>query len=141
MWGSTARMANAVADGLISEGVEVKAADLKGWHRSDVMTELLDSGAFLLGSPTLNNGYLPRIADLICYARGLKPLNKVGASFGSYGWGGEAVKLMNEDLQNMKVAVVDEGVRVKYVPEEEDLEKCRQLGERVGRSLRDRLDR
>ncbi|MDO9508432.1 MAG: flavodoxin domain-containing protein [Thermovirgaceae bacterium] len=139
MWGSTAKMAQAVVDGLISEGIEVRAADLKGWHRSDVMTELLDSGALLLGSPTLNNGYLPRIADLICYARGLKPINKVGASFGSFGWGGEAVKLLNEELQSMKIPVVDEGVRVKYVPGDDDLDKCRQLGVKVGKSVRANL--
>jgi flavorubredoxin len=139
MWGSTARMAHAVMDGLIAEGIEVRAADLKGWHRSDVMTELLDSSAFVLGSPTLNNGYLPRIADLLCYARGLKPLGKIGAAFGSYGWGGESVKLLNEELERMKVSLVDEGVRIKYVPAGEDLEKCRQLGIKVGRSVREKL--
>jgi len=139
MWGSTAKMAHAVIDGLIAEGIEVRAADLKGWHRSDVMTELLDSAAFVLGSPTLNNGYLPRVADLLCYARGLKPLGKVGASFGSYGWGGESVKLLNEELERMKVSLVDEGVKVKYVPGDEDLEKCRQLGVKVGKSVREKL--
>lgn len=139
MWGSTRQMAHAVIDGLIAEGIEVKAADLKGWHRSDVMTELLDSSAFVLGSPTLNNGYLPRIADLVCYARGLKPLGKTGAAFGSYGWGGEAVKLLNEELQNMKVAIVDDGVKVKYVPSAEYLTRCRQLGIKIGKSVREKL--
>lgn len=140
MWGSTARMAHAVIDGLIAEGIEVKAADMKGWHRSDVITELLDSAAFVLGSPTLNNGYLPRVADLVCYVRGLKPIGKVGASFGSYGWGGEAVKLLNGELENMKVSLVDDGVKVKYVPCDADIAKCRQLGIKVGKSAREKLD-
>lgn len=139
MWGSTARMAHSIIDGLVAEGIEVKAADLKGWHRSDVMTELLDSAAFVLGSPTLNNGYLPRMADLLCYARGLKPLCKVGASFGSYGWGGESVKLLNEELDGMKIPRVDDGLKVKYVPAGEDLERCRQLGIKVGKSVREKL--
>ncbi|HAK41369.1 MAG TPA: flavodoxin domain-containing protein [Synergistales bacterium] len=139
MWDSTTKMAAAVADGLISQGIEVKAADLRGWHRSDVMTELLDSGAFIVGSPTLNNGYLPAVADLLCYARGLKPLGKIGAAFGSYGWGGEAVKLLNEELERMKVELVHQGVRVRYVPTPEDLENCRLMGVEVGRTLRERL--
>ncbi len=139
MWNSTTAMAAAVADGLISEGIEVKAADLRGWHRSDVMTELLDSGALLVGSPTLNNGYLPIVADFLCYARGLKPLGKIGGAFGSFGWGGEAVRLLNEELGKMKVEVIHEGVRARYVPSLEDLENCRQLGIMTGRSLRERL--
>ncbi len=139
MWNSTTAMAAAVADGLISEGIEVKAADLRGWHRSDVMTELLDSGALLVGSPTLNHGYLPVVADFLCYAKGLKPLGKIGGAFGSFGWGGEAVRLLNEELEKMKVELVHEGVRARYVPSGEDLENCRQLGIKIGKSLREKL--
>jgi flavorubredoxin len=135
MWGSTAKMAHAVIDGLISRGVEVKATDLKGWHRSDVMTELLDSAALVLGSPTLNNGYLPRMADLLCYARGLRPMCRVGASFGSYGWGGESVKLLNEELGRMKIDLAHEGLKIKYVPSPGDLEECREMGISVGRTI------
>ncbi|HDQ93532.1 MAG TPA: FprA family A-type flavoprotein [Synergistetes bacterium] len=139
MWGSTATMAHAVIDGLISQGLQVKAADLKGWHRSDVMTELLDSAAFVLGSPTLNNGYLPRMADLLCYARGLKPMCSVGGAFGSYGWGGESVKLLNEELGRMKIDLAHEGLKVKYVPSRDDLDKCRELGISVGRKVMEML--
>ena len=135
MWGSTAKIAHAVIDGLISRGVEVKATDLKGWHRSDVMTELLDSAALVLGSPTLNNGYLPRMADLLCYARGLRPMCRVGASFGSYGWGGESVKLLNEELGRMKIDLAHEGLKIKYVPSPGDLEECREMGISVGRKI------
>ena len=109
--------------------------DLHGWHRSDVVTELLDARGFVLGSPTLNNGILPRMADLLCYAKGLRFTGRVGAAFGSYGWGGEAVKLLNGALDDMKVRRVHDGLRVQYVPTEGDLETCRELGRTVADAI------
>lgn len=135
MWHSTEKMAEAVGQGLIEKGVSVQVMDLHGWHRSDVVTELLDARGFVLGSPTLNNGILPRMADLLCYAKGLRFTGKVGAAFGSYGWGGEAVKLLNGTLDDMKVRRVHEGLRVQYVPTEGDLESCRDLGRTVADAI------
>ena len=135
MWHSTEKMAEAVGQGLIEKGVSVQVMDLHGWHRSDVVTELLDARGFVLGSPTLNNGILPRMADLLCYAKGLRFTGRVGAAFGSYGWGGEAVKLLNGTLDDMKVRRVHDGLRVQYVPTEGDLESCRDLGRTVADAI------
>ncbi len=139
MWKSTEKMAKAVASGLMKEGISVKVFDLKANHRSDVMTEVLDAGAVLVGSSTLNNGVLPNVADLLHYMKGLRPQNKIGAAFGSYGWSGEAVKLINQTLQDMKVELVDEGVRAKYMPDHEALRPCVELGRKVGRMLKTSL--
>ena len=136
MWHSTEKMANAIADGLISEGVEVIVMSLGVSHRSDIITEVLDSRALILGSPTLNNGILPRIADFLTYLKGLRPQDKIGAAFGSYGWGGEAVKIINEYLESMKIKLVDDGVKVKFVPREGDLKKCFELGVKVAKALK-----
>jgi len=138
MWQSTELMAKAVGDGLVSEGVHVKVMNLQVSHRSDVITELLDSRAVVFGSPTLNNGLLPGMADLLCYMKGLRPTGKIGAAFGSYGWGGEAVKLLNAAMEDMKFDVVDEGVRVNYVPNAEALGKCEELGRKVGAAIKAR---
>lgn len=137
MWKSTESMAKAVADGLLEEGITVKMMDLKGNHRSDVMTEILDARALIFGSPTLNNGMMPTVADMLHYLRGLRPENKIGAVFGSYGWSGEAVKLMKRALEEMKVEVVDSGIRVKYVPDNKDLENCVELGRRIGKAVKE----
>jgi flavorubredoxin len=94
-------MAEAIVEGLAQEGVEARPMHLRTIHRSDVMTEVLDAGAILVGSPTLNNGLFPTVADFLCYMKGLKPLNKIAAAFGSYGWSGEAVKLINQDLEEI----------------------------------------
>lgn len=140
MWQSTEAMARAVADGLQAEGVCVRMLGLNACHRSDVATELLDAKAVVLGSSTLNNGMLPRMADVLCYIKGLRPAAKIGAAFGSYGWGGEAVKLLNAAMEEMKFEVIDPGVRVVYVPTEDDLAQCRGLGRRVAAAVKERSD-
>ncbi len=135
MWHSTETMAKAVADGLIEGGVSTKMLDLSVDHRSDVMTELLDAKAIVLGSSTLNNNMLPRMADMLCYMKGLRPINKVGAAFGSYGWSGEAVKHLTNALEEMKVKVVSPGVNLQFVPNHEGLRKCVDLGREVAKAV------
>ncbi len=136
MWRSTERMAEAVADGLIREGVNSKLLNMKYSHRSDVMLEVLDAKGVVLGSPTLNNGMMPTMADIICYMKGLKPGPKIAAAFGSYGWSGEAVRHMTEALREMKFQLVDEGVRIQYAPSDESLDKCVELGRRIGQAIK-----
>jgi flavorubredoxin len=131
MWHSTQAMAEAIVEALSQEGVDARPMHLRTIHRSDVMTEVLDAGAILVGSPTLNNGLFPTVADFLCYMKGLKPQNKIAAAFGSYGWSGEAVKLINQDLEEMKFRIVDPGLKIHYVPDQKGLETCRALGKKV----------
>jgi len=132
MWESTRKMAKAVTEGLHMEGVEYKLIDLSVNHRSDVLTDVLEASAIVLGSPTLNNGMLPRMADLLMYMRGLRHTNKIGAAFGSYGWSGEAVRMMNEILAEMRITVCHEGIKAQYVPDHDQLKACVELGRTVG---------
>ncbi len=136
MYQATEKMAFAIADGLVQEGVEVKILNLKVSHRSDVITEVLDAKAIILGSATLNNGIMPSVADIICYMKGLRPANKIGFAFGSYGWSGEAVKVITEALEEMKVKIVDGGMRVKFAPTHDDFMKCAELGRKVGQEIK-----
>lgn len=137
MWHSTEEMAHAVSDGLIEAGVSTNMINLQVHHRSDVMTQVLGAKAVVLGSSTLNNGLLPRMAGFLMYMRGLKPTNKLGATFGSFGWSGEAVGLMNTALEEMKIDVIEDGLKIKYVPDEDKLEECREMGRRVGKAVCD----
>jgi flavorubredoxin len=135
MWHSTQTMAEAIVEALGQEGVDAKPMHLRTWHRSDIMTEVLDAGAILVGSPTLNNNIFPTVSDFLTYLKGLKPQNKVAAAFGSYGWSGESVKMITRELEEMKFKVVDPGVRVQFVPEEEAIEACRELARKVAKEL------
>jgi flavorubredoxin len=138
MWHSTEMMAKAILDGLVQEGISTKVFDLATNHRSDIITEVLDAGALVIGSATLNNGMLPRMADLLHYMKGLRPAHKIGVAFGSYGWSGEAMKLINTSMEEMKFRIIDPGINVRYVPTPEDLEKCVELGRKVGKALKER---
>jgi flavorubredoxin len=134
MWHSTEKMADAVARGLNDEGVSVRPMYLRKWHRSDIMTEVLDAKAVIVGSPTINNTIFPTVADFMTYMKGLKPLNKIGATFGSYGWSGEAPKIIAKALEEMKFDVLDP-LRHQYIPDEDALAASYELGRTVGRSI------
>ena len=135
MWHSTERMADAIAAGLNAEGVAVAPMSLKKHDRSDIMMEVLDARAVVVGSPTMNNGLFPTLGDFLTYMKGLKPKNKIGAAFGSYGWSGESVKLISQELEAMKFELVDSGVRVQYVPDQAALDACFALGQKIGRAI------
>ncbi|MBW2323956.1 MAG: FprA family A-type flavoprotein, partial [Deltaproteobacteria bacterium] len=96
---------------------------------------LLDAGAVLVGSPTLNNGLFPTVSDFLTYMKGLKPKNKIAAAFGSYGWSGESVKLITKELEAMKFEVIDPGLSIQWVPDAEAVASCFQLGRKVGQAL------
>ncbi|MBN1292978.1 MAG: flavodoxin domain-containing protein [Candidatus Latescibacteria bacterium] len=136
MWQSTDKMARAIADGLAGSGIQVKLMSLQSYHRSDIATELLDSGAFVVGSPTLNNNVFPTIADAMVYLKGLKPVNLIGAAFGSYGWSGESIKHLENMLDEMKVDRVVESVKCEYIPDNDTLESCNDLGKRIAEKLK-----
>ena len=140
MWNSTDLMARAIADGIASGGIHVKVMSLHSCHRSDVATEVLESGALIVGSPTLNKNMFPTVADVMIYLKGLKPKNLIGASFGSYGWGGEAVKQLDVILDEMHVEKVSDSLRVEYVPDEEALTQCFYLGKLVAERLKEKCE-
>jgi flavorubredoxin len=135
MWHSTEKMANYVVEALADHNVETKLVHLRCHDRSDAITDIHDAGAIVIGSPTLNNNLFPTVADFLCYLKGLRPLNKVAAAFGSYGWSGESVKLLNQELEAMKFNVVDPGVKSQYVPDEKAQEACYELGKKVAEAL------
>jgi len=136
MWKSTEQMAKAVLTGIDSQGIPCELINLATTHRSDVMTRVLEAKAVVLGSSTLNNGLLPRMAGFLMYMRGLRPTNKIGAAFGSFGWSGEAVKLMNEAMEEMKFDIIDPGIRIKYVPDHDALAPCVELGIKIGAAVK-----
>lgn len=137
MWQSTAKMATAIADGIVTlnNGVSVKVMPLSGNNRSDIALAILEAGALILGSPTMNQQIFPSLADTICYLKGLKRKNLIGQAFGSHGWAGEAVKILQSELSAMQIRLIGEAVKVRYVPAEEDLQNCRNLGREIGNVL------
>ncbi len=135
MWQSTARMAGAVADGLFEVGVPYRVMHLKNHHHSEVMTALSECGALIVGSPTHNNGILPLVTANLTYIKGLRPQNRIGGAFGSFGWSGESVKVISEWLDSMHVDQPLPPVKAQFRPGEDALKACFELGKGIGQAL------
>ncbi|TRO43989.1 FprA family A-type flavoprotein [Candidatus Bathyarchaeota archaeon] len=135
MWGSTDKMAMAMAEGAVAGGVEVKVLKLRATDITEVVAQILDSKAVLVGSPTLNNQMFPTLGHFLTYITGLKPKSKVWVFFGSYGWGGGAVRGMMETVRKAGFEVHEPGIEVKYIPSADDLKKCFELGKQIAAEI------
>lgn len=136
MWEGTRRMAEAIGEGLAAEGVPHKLLHVAVTDRNDVITEVFKAKAVIIGSPTVNRGYLPTLAPIMEDLRGLRFKNKIGAAFGAYGWSGEAVKLIEEHLNGVGIPVAAPGVRAKWQPNVDELAACVELGREVGQAVK-----
>jgi flavorubredoxin len=137
MWESTDIMARAIAEGVQGAGVECKLFKLSATDHADVFKEVLEARGLVLGSSTLNNTVLPSMASFIEELKGLRPKGKVACAFGSHGWGGGAVKVMEKAVEQAGVEHVLPGIAVKYRPDEKELEACRQLGRQFAQKVRE----
>jgi anaerobic nitric oxide reductase flavorubredoxin len=135
MWGSTEAIAKAILKGLVDEGVEARLLHLRSNHRSDIIEEMLEAKAILLGSPTLNNGMFPTMGDFLTYMRGLRPKGKVFGLFGSHGWGGGAIKEMRKALEQEKFEIWERELSVQFVPDPEELKNAIQFGRGFARKV------
>jgi len=136
MWKSTEKIAHALMEGMREAGVEVALRCLGTTHMSDVLVDLIKSKGILLGSATLNNGMLPTMGAFLTYVKGLKPRDRVGLAFGSFGWGGQAAGEIEEVMKTLGWDVPFEKVRLNYVPDTGELEKVRETGRKFGEYLK-----
>lgn len=135
-YGNTRRMAEALAAGAESiAGVRVSLYDLEGGE-SGIFTDLIEEADGLaFGSPTINADAVKPIWDVLSSLTTVNVKGKLGAAFGSYGWSGEAVRLIEDRLRGLKLRVPLEGLRIKLVPDAGELAQCRDLGEQLARHL------
>ena len=134
MWKSTEKMAEAILEGVQECEVEARFYSVDATHSTTIATEVLDCAALAIGSPTLNNSLMPNMAGVLCYLGGLRPTNKQGFAFGSYGWskrGGASE--VEERMKEMKIEITREPIRSQYVPTPEILEECREAGRQMGK--------
>lgn len=136
MYHSTRAMAEAIARGLEEEGVKYKIFNAATKDRSDLNTEIFKSNAVLLGSCTVNNTVLRAAASLLDEIKGLKVKNKLAFGFGSYGWSGEAHKIISEKLAEAGLTICAEPLGIKYKPSSEELDKCVEIGRNIGKQLK-----
>lgn len=130
MWQSTRKMAEAIAEGIrdVSPETTVKIFNVVNDDKNDILTEMFQSKAFLIGSPTINYGHSFAVSGLLEMIKGLKFKNKKAAAFGSYGWSGDAVKQLTAGLAEAGIEVVDDGIQKLWVPDNSVLNECREYG-------------
>lgn len=135
-YGNTRRMAEALATGAQTiAGVRVSLYDLEG-AEPGLFTDLVEEAdGIAVGSPTINADAVKPIWDLLSSLTTVSIKGKLGVAFGSYGWSGEAVRLIEDRLRGLKLRVPIEGLRIKLVPDVTELEQCRLLGENLARHL------
>ena len=137
MWGSTESVAKALAEGISSEGVVVNLYRLRETHNSDVISQILEAKAVLVGSPTLNNGLFPPVASFLAYMKGLKPKNKIGAAFGSYGWGGGAKRAVETELKTTGIDLLENSLDYNYRPTNTELKEAFEFGRTVAGKIKE----
>lgn len=123
MWHSTETMARTIAEAFQQQGVPAVFYDIKENALSDIVTEILTSKYLAVGSPTINNQMLPTVAGFLCYLKGLAPKGRQAFAFGSYGWGGQSIGQVEEELKAAGCEIVLDKQRLANVPSAEDLQK------------------
>lgn len=137
MWNSTRIMAQEIARGIqeVDPEVEVKIYNAAHEDKNDVLTEIFASKAVLVGSPTINNGLAHAVTGLLEMAKGMKLKNKKAAAFGSFGWSGEGVKLLSGLLAGCGFELINDGIRIQWVPDQAAIEQCREYGRELAKAL------
>ncbi|MBI5102863.1 MAG: FprA family A-type flavoprotein [Nitrospirae bacterium] len=137
MWRSTEAMSLPIMQGIRDEGVDCKIIKLRATPMSAAIKEFWKSRGCLIGTPTLNNIMYPTVAEFLTHVRGLRPKNRIAGAFGSYGWGGGAVKDAYEEFKKMGLETVEPGLQVLYKPSLEDETTCYEFGRDFARRVRE----
>ena len=135
MWHSTEHMTIPLMEGIKAAGVDVNVIKLRSTPMSVAIKEFWESRAILVGTPTLNNIMFPSVAEFLTHLRGLRPKNRIAGAFGSYGWGGGAVREAYEELKKMGLEIVEPGVEVVYRPGPDDERKCFEFGKQFAEKV------
>lgn len=137
MWHSTEKMVVPITEGIRSEGLGVKVIKLRATPMSVAIKEFWKARGALIGSPTLNNVTYPSVAEFLTHLRGLRPTNRLVGAFGSYGWGGGAVREIYDEFKRMKLESVEPGFQVNYAPSIDDEAGCFEFGKTFAKSVID----
>ncbi len=138
MWDSTRQMAEYITQGIkeADDKVNIKMLNLAKSDKNDVITEIFKSKAILAGSPTVNKGILTSLAAMLEEVRGLAFKNKKAACFGSYGWSGESVKVLNELVKTAGFELVNDGLKVLWNPDSEAVKQCIEFGKNFAQAVK-----
>jgi flavorubredoxin len=135
-YGYTAEMARKIEIGLRQAGdFEIDVVDIENILLGELEEKIVMSQAILIGSPTINQNTLLPVYKLFSVINPIRDKGKPAAAFGSYGWSGEAVKLIEDHLKNLKLNVYAEGIAEKFYPYDGKGERLTDFGKSFGEKL------
>lgn len=133
---NTGKIAEKIAEGIMSTGnIEVEVADIETMPLGDIDERIARSKGIIVGCPTINQNILLPVYRMFALISPIRDKGKIAGAFGSYGWSGEAPKIINSALQNLKLDVVGEGVFVKFTPHGNEFEQAIQYGKEIGQRI------
>jgi flavorubredoxin len=135
-YGNTRRMAEAIYQGAMQvEDVRVSLYDLEGGEVAPFVDLIEEADGLILGTPTINGDAVKPIWDLLSSLAVVSLKSKLGGVFGSYGWTGEGVRLVEDRLRGLKLRVPIPGLRVKLIPTDDEIIECRAFGLELAQEL------
>jgi len=135
-YGNTRRMAEAIYEGAMAvEHVRVSLYDLEGSEIAPFVDLIEGADGILFGTPTINGDAVKPVWDLLSSLAVINLKSKLGGVFGSYGWTGEGVKMVEDRLRGLKLRVPIPGIRIKLIPTEEEIQICREFGHEMAQDL------
>lgn len=137
MWHSTEEMTLPIMQGIKEEGVECNVIKLRSTPMSVAIKEFFKARGSLIGTPTVNNVMFPSVAEFLYHLGGLRPKNRIVGAFGSFGWGGGAVKEAYEAFKKMGLEIFEPGLQFQYRPSKEDKEKCYEFGRSFAKKVKE----
>ena len=123
MWGSTQILAQTITEAFAAKGIPAAYYDIKATPMSDIVTDIFTSKYLAVGSPTINNQMMPTIAAFLNYLKGLRPQNHKGFAFGSYGWGGQSIGQVEDEMKAAGIEIMLDKIRIANVPTPSQLEE------------------
>ena len=128
IYGSTKKMAEAIAKGVSEEGVNVKMLDVNDTDLQFIRDAIEKADGIIVGSPTIA-GDAPRpVWDALTLLSTVKSRIKLGSAFGSYGWSGEATKMVEDRLSGLHIKLHKPSLKIKLIPEDKTLKECQGFG-------------
>ncbi len=130
-YGYTKKMAEQIAAGIQEvENMKVTLLDIENIQIGELESEIVLANALLVGSPTINQNTMLPVYKLFSIINPLRDKSKVAGAFGSYGWSGEASRIITDNLRNLKLNVFEESGSMKFFPGEEKASLLKEFGKR-----------
>jgi NADH oxidase (H2O-forming) len=123
-YGNTENMAKYLGNKISEHGIKTEAHEITSMKIEEIISLIEKSAGIIMGSPTINQDAVKPVWDVLSLVCAITNRGKAAGTFGSYGWSGEGVEMMNDRLKSLKFKTLENGLRFKFVPNEEDFNRA-----------------